>query len=78
MRLFGIGLAILLAGAALYIETSFVNMLGEAFSHSTLVAPTILDTLWSAGPYISIGIMAFGVLWYWIFEPIIYHTRPKE
>jgi len=78
MRLFGIGLAIVLAGAALYIETSFVNMLDGVFSHDTLVAPTILDRLLSAGPYICIGIMTFGILWYWILEPILYHTRPRE
>ena len=77
MKLFGIGLAILVAGAALYIETMYLSMFAKSFAETTQ-APTILERLLFVSPYISIAIMAFGVLWYWIVEPILYFRRRKE
>lgn len=75
MKLFGIGLALLVAGAALFIETTIIKDFYEAFAPSELA---ISERLLLVTPYISIAIMALGVLWYWIVEPILYFRRRRE
>jgi len=81
MKLFGIGFAILVGGAALYAEamvlkefSNFAEDLSKSFGKSPLITPTIIEVF----PYICLAIMAFGVVWYWIVEPILYFRRRKE
>lgn len=75
MKSFGMGLALLIAGAVLAIVTSMMpEVLPETY------APWWLDGAWGdilgAGPYIGIGVMVLGVVWYWIMEPVLYLTSP--
>lgn len=83
MKSFGIGLAILLAGAAIWVEayalrlfTEFAESFGQ--TPTPIAAPGIWERLIPTYPYICLGVMAFGVLWYWIVEPTLYFRRRKE
>lgn len=80
MKSFGIGLAILVAGTALYIECYLLSKVGELAQAltETMQDLTIGERLLLVSPYICLGIMAFGVVWFWIVEPILYFRRRKE
>lgn len=87
MKSFGIGLGILLAGAALGAElyalklfTELAGSFGKAFGQTPtpIAEPSIWERLIPVYPYICIGIMAFAVVWYWIVEPILYFRRRKN
>jgi len=82
MKSFGIGLAMLVAGATLLIEASVLRGLIElgwsftiTFGGGVLQINSINETLVSVAPYVCIGIMAFGVVWYWILEPVLHISR---
>lgn len=83
MKSFGIGLALLAGGFAAYVATILLN-LSITFMKAFPEPPSQPVPWWAQGiwsgillrtPYICIGIMVFGVVWYWIVEPILYLKR---
>ena len=77
MKSFGIGLALLVGGWVLYIQSGIIGALGKDISQN-LPAPVIPLPPTDILSYVGFGIMLFGFLWYWIIEPISHSTRPRQ
>lgn len=93
MKSFAIGLALLVSGFAAYVLTSALKSVasalkalsaflqqGEALPEGwgTLTVGGIPQGVLNVAPYICLGIVVFGVAWFWLIEPVLYLAAPPK
>lgn len=92
MKSFAIGLALLASGFAAYVLTSALKSIASALTALSAflqqgqalpegwgtLAVGIPQSVLNVAPYICLGIMVFGVAWFWLIEPLLYLAVPPK